>query len=100
MALCLDLTLRTEGRTSLDEVMRALWDRSGGGTITEADVLSVLHERAGRSLAREFEQWVHGTHELPLADLLPRLGWTCTTTPRSGSIGWACAVRMPMARCR
>lgn len=74
VALCLDLTLRAEGRTTLDEVMRTLWERSAGGPISEADVLAVLHELAGRSLAREFGQWVHGTHELPLADLLPRLG--------------------------
>jgi predicted metalloprotease with PDZ domain len=27
VALCFDLTLRREGRTTLDDVMRALWQR-------------------------------------------------------------------------
>ncbi|MEY2735520.1 MAG: M61 family metallopeptidase [Burkholderiaceae bacterium] len=74
VALCLDLTLRSEGQTTLDEVMRGLWARSAGGPLSEADILSVLREKAGRSFEREFAQWVHGTRELPLPELLPRLG--------------------------
>ncbi|MFM2210459.1 MAG: hypothetical protein RIQ96_2102 [Pseudomonadota bacterium] len=74
VALCLDLTLRSEGQTTLDEVMRGLWARSAGGPLSEADILSVVREKAGRSFEREFAQWVHGTRELPLPELLPRLG--------------------------
>lgn len=74
VALALDLTLRREGRGSLDDVMRGLWERSAGGPIAEADVLAVLQQVAGRSMARELTQWVHGTQDLPLEPLLQALG--------------------------
>ena len=74
VALCLDLTLRREGRGSLDAVMRALWQRCDGGPMSEADVLAVLEQVAGRSYAEELAQWVHGTQELPLAELLAAHG--------------------------
>jgi predicted metalloprotease with PDZ domain len=34
VALCLDLTLRAEGKATLDDVMRALWKRCAGGPMT------------------------------------------------------------------
>jgi len=74
VALCFDLTLRAEGRTTLDEVMRALWVRCKAGPMTEADFAAVLRELGGRSFAREITAWVHGTRELPLADLLQKQG--------------------------
>ena len=51
VALCFDLTLRAEGRTTLDDVMRALWARCKGGPMTEADFAAVLKELGGRSFA-------------------------------------------------
>ncbi|MGH6627765.1 MAG: M61 family metallopeptidase, partial [Burkholderiaceae bacterium] len=78
VALCFDLSLRAEGRTNLDEVIRALWSRChsdyNNGPMTEADLAAVLHELGGRSFAREIAGWVHGTKELPLKDLLQRQG--------------------------
>jgi predicted metalloprotease with PDZ domain len=73
VALCFDLTLRQQGR-SLDVVLRGLWKRSGGGPITEADIAEVLAQVAGRRLDAELQAWVHGTGELPVADLLATLG--------------------------
>ena len=70
VAMCLDLTLRSEGRGSLDDVMRLLWTRSSGGPIDEADVASALESVGGRSFAGEIAQWVHSTDELPLSELL------------------------------
>ena len=70
VALCFDLTLRAEGHTSLDEVMRALWQRCKAGPMTEADFAAVLKELGGRSFAREIAAWVHGVRELPLEELL------------------------------
>ncbi|MDB5848776.1 MAG: peptidase [Rhodoferax sp.] len=70
VALCFDLTLRGEGRTSLDEVMRALWVRCQSGPMSEADFGAVLAELSGRSFDAEIEAWVHGKAELPLKDLL------------------------------
>ncbi|MFM9880428.1 MAG: M61 family metallopeptidase [Burkholderiaceae bacterium] len=105
VALCLDLTLRAEGRTSLDEVMRQLWRQlwrqwsavlpaPGQGKpprrtpipapvarpgFTEASFLAVLKACAGRSLAAEINRWVHSTEELPLAPLLTRCGVAVST---------------------
>jgi len=74
VALCLDLTLRAEGKTHLDAVMRALWRRCGGGPMTEQDLLAVLAELGQRSFEPELAQWVHGTADLPVASLLERQG--------------------------
>jgi len=73
VALCLDLTLRAEDKGSLDDVMRHLWQHSGGGPIDEADVAAALEAVGGRSYAAELAAWVHSTRELPLVDLLH--GW-------------------------
>ncbi|RYF14991.1 MAG: M61 family peptidase [Comamonadaceae bacterium] len=74
VALCFDLTLRQEGRTNLDEVMRALWARCKGGPMAEADFAAVLKELGGRAFTRELAAWVHGTRELPLKELLEQHG--------------------------
>ena len=74
VALALDLSLRGEGRGSLDDVMRQLWRTSSGGPIDEADIAAALEVVGGRSYARELAEWVHGTGELPLAELLRRVG--------------------------
>lgn len=81
VALCLDLALRREGRTSLDEVMRGLWQRCAGGPMTEADLLQTLQSLSGRDWSREIAQWVHGTGELPLAELLQAHGVTLHEEP-------------------
>ena len=74
VALCLDMSLRRGGKTSLDAVMRALWTRCQGGPMAEADVLAVLQELSGESYAERLAAWVHSTTELPLQALLTGLG--------------------------
>jgi predicted metalloprotease with PDZ domain len=81
VALCLDLTLRQEGKTTLDAVMRALWERCRGGPMTEDDLTSVLAELSGRSFAKEISRWVHGTAELPLKPLLQAQGVSVLEEP-------------------
>ncbi|WP_367067694.1 peptidase M61 [Oryzisolibacter sp. LB2S] len=81
VALCLDLALRRGGRTTLDDVMRALWRRTGAGPMTAADVLAVLQELSGRDWSAEIAQWVHGTQDLPLAELLAAHGITLQPEP-------------------
>ncbi|MBS0292059.1 MAG: M61 family metallopeptidase, partial [Proteobacteria bacterium] len=81
VALCLDLTLRREGRSTLDDVMRALWQRTGAGPMAEADVLAVLQQLSGRDWSAEMAQWVHGTQDLPLAELLAAHGITLQAEP-------------------
>lgn len=74
VGLALDLTLRREGRGTLDDVMRGLWARSSGGPVSEADIAAVLEEVSGRSFARELAAWAHGTTDLPLRELLSAVG--------------------------
>ncbi len=74
VALCFDLTLRAEGQTTLDDVMRALWLRCKAGPMTEADVAAVLKDLGGRAFTRELAAWVHSTRELPLEEVLLPFG--------------------------
>ena len=85
VALCLDLTLRGEGRSThqgnLDDVMRDLWQRCKAGPMREQDVAEALAAIGGRSFARELSQWVHGRDELPLEKLLKAHGVTMLQEP-------------------
>jgi len=74
IALALDLTLRLEGRGSLDDVMRRLWAQSGGGPIVQADIAAALRFVGKRSFNKEIAAWVHSTAELPLAELIEPFG--------------------------
>lgn len=74
VALCLDLTIRrlTRDRRSLDDVMRALWQRYGsqGIGVPEDGIESVASDIAGRSLRAFFRRATESADELPLADAL------------------------------
>ena len=74
VALAIDLTLRTEGKGTLDDVMRLLWERSHGGPISEADIAAALAHVGGRSYAKELKAWVHGTDDAPWRALLAKFG--------------------------
>jgi predicted metalloprotease with PDZ domain len=81
VALCLDLSLRTEGRTTLDAVVQSLWRSSQGGPITEADIQQTLQTLSGRSWQAELQAWVHGTDDLPVVVCLERHGVTVAHDP-------------------
>lgn len=70
VAMALDLTLRREGKASLDTAMRALWRHCEAGPMRERDVRKLLRQLGGRSFDAELDAWVHGTEELPLEPLL------------------------------
>ena len=84
VALCFDLTLRAGAAsgtaagapagTSLDTVMRTLWQRTGGGPMTEADFADALQAAGRRPYTTELADWVHSTRELPLRELLSQHG--------------------------
>jgi predicted metalloprotease with PDZ domain len=84
IALALDLTIRieTKGKKSLDDVMRALWQRygrkfyldNGGIGVGEEEVEELIGEITGLELKRFFDRYVRGVEDLPLADLLGRAG--------------------------
>ena len=85
VALCFDLTLRLEGKCTLDDVMRGLWVRSQAqevkGPMSERDFAAVLQELGGRSFAKEIAAWVHGTQELPVQALLTKHGVSVNNDP-------------------
>jgi predicted metalloprotease with PDZ domain len=89
IALALDLTLRAEGKGTLDDVMRALWAASSGGPIDEAQIGAALAQVGGRSYEDELAAWVHATDDLPLQDLLARAGidWQGETATLAQRLG-------------
>ena len=83
VALALDLTIRREtaNQRSLDDVMRALWHRHGrdfysdsGTGITDSEAEAVIEEISGLDLQEFFRKYIHGTVEIPLADLFSPFG--------------------------
>jgi predicted metalloprotease with PDZ domain len=85
VALLLDLTIRaeTQGKRSLDDVMRALWRRygrdfysaqDGGRGVTEAEVEALFDEVSGLNLKPLLDAAVRGTKDLPLEAALIQFG--------------------------
>jgi len=94
IALALDLTLRSrsDGRTSLDDLMRELWKRHGatGRGVEKGEIPRLAEEISGLKLKPLFAAWVHGTGELPVKPLLAAAGveleWeTAGGTPSLGA---------------
>jgi predicted metalloprotease with PDZ domain len=76
VALALDLTLRSEDDTSLDDVMRSLWSRFGarGIGVPEGEIERVASELGGDAVREIFARCVHGTEDPPLDRLLAAFG--------------------------
>ena len=78
VALALDLTIRlaTDGAKSLDQVMRALWERHGrtGIGVPERGVEAVAAEVSGLDLRAFFARALDSTQDLDLARLLAPFG--------------------------
>jgi predicted metalloprotease with PDZ domain len=89
VALALDLTIRkdTDGKTSLDDVMRECWARYGetGEAMPERGFESVAREVSGLQLADFFERFVRGTTDLPLQGLLKEVGVNLRMRPANDS---------------
>jgi len=102
VALALDLTLRKAGRTSLDAVMRALWDRYGmtGGGVPEDGIEAIASELAGNSLRESFALYVDGTDDPPLDALLDAFGvdWHVRAASDAGDRGGK-AASGPLPNC-
>ena len=87
IALALDLTIRSRSECgkSLDDVMRALWSQYGrefygsgngavGRGVGETEVEALFDKITGLNMKPLFEQWVRGTEDLPLGELLQTFG--------------------------
>ncbi|HEY0846812.1 MAG TPA: M61 family metallopeptidase [Noviherbaspirillum sp.] len=97
VGLAMDLFIRaeTKGRKSLDDVMRALWERygrdfyndKGGVGIEEREVDALFEEVTGLRLKRFFEKYVRGTEDLPLTKLLAPFGVDYSEERKNGKPG-------------
>ena len=96
VALAFDLSLRLDG-SSLDAAMRALWSRCKGGAMREGDFAQVLQELSGRSYAEELAQWVHGTADLPLGELLAEFGLRLQGQRQEGTASVAASLGLLVA---
>ena len=83
IGLALDLSIRakTGGKKSLDDVMRALWQRygrdfynGGGRGVTPAEVEALFDEISGARFKPFFDKYIRGTEDLPLAKMLAPFG--------------------------
>ncbi len=78
VALLLDLRLRADskGACSLDDLMRALWQRHGqtGVGVAEDGLYALAAEIGGLAVGRWLQELVEGTDELPLEAWLKRFG--------------------------
>jgi predicted metalloprotease with PDZ domain len=87
-ALALDLLIRqgTSGRCSLDDVMRALWERYGrpGVGVPERGVEALATEVSGLDLSGFFAQALDGTEDLDLSTLLTSMGILMRLRPSQG----------------
>lgn len=75
--LDLELLRRSEGRYSLDDVMRYLWQAyplSGPGIPERAGYLEAIREVTGLELDEFFARYIGGVDELPFAELFAAAG--------------------------
>lgn len=77
VALCLDAELRQAG-SSLDRLMRALWQRCDGGPMAMTDVRAALKSSGHAALFSQLDAWVHSTDALPVERALKALGVSTT----------------------
>ena len=88
VALALDLTIRrdTQGSCSLDDLMRALWERHGrtGVGVSERGVERLASEVTGLDLDDFFEQALDSTEDLDLEGLLQTVGVEMRLRPANG----------------
>jgi predicted metalloprotease with PDZ domain len=90
IALCLDLLIRnqTNGRKSLDDVVRALWKRYGmsGIGVPEDGIEKIAEQVTGVKLKRFFDQAVRSTADLPLQNLLATVGIDMALRPSRAGV--------------
>jgi predicted metalloprotease with PDZ domain len=88
IALALDLSLRHEsdGKCSLDLLMRECWKDYGESSagMPERGLESVASRLSGRDMSDFFNRYVRGTHELPLEQLLGKFGVKLCLRPAEG----------------
>jgi len=86
VALCLDFEIRrhSEGRQSLDDLMRIVWRQFGktGKGLGETQVKQIVKEMLGTSLSDFFAKALYSTEELPLQSVFDGLGVSYQLLPQ------------------
>ncbi|WP_373975382.1 PDZ domain-containing protein [Chitinibacter sp. SCUT-21] len=93
VALCLDLYIRTEtqNQKGLDDVMQALWLRFGkdfdqyGKGVGEQEWELIASEVSGLDLRAFFDLAIRSTQDLPVAQLLQKIGVETQLRPSAGA---------------
>ncbi|MCQ8897608.1 PDZ domain-containing protein [Limnobacter humi] len=79
IAFCLDSHLRasTQGRRSLDDVMRLMWAKKGTeqSGLEESEFPALVQEATGVDAGALIQQWAYSTDELPLQESLRACGY-------------------------
>jgi predicted metalloprotease with PDZ domain len=87
LALDLQIRRRTEGARSLDDVLRALWQRYGKPRTPHPEELQPIFEEAtGLSLADVFARQIRGTEDPDLASELAHVGLELRGSPDPATI--------------
>jgi predicted metalloprotease with PDZ domain len=88
LALDLEIRHRTENRQSLDDVMRALWERFGETDMPyhPSDVEAIASELAGSDLSEFFELHLRTPGETDLAPYLAHAGLGLAVASRTASL--------------
>ncbi len=86
VSMCLDLEIRhrTEGRASLEDVLRLLWKEHGrpGIGVEEGGILPVAQRATGLDLTSFFDRHVRGTEEVDLAAFAEYAGLRLAAKPK------------------
>jgi predicted metalloprotease with PDZ domain len=95
MLLDLEIRSRTGGRKSLDDVMRAMFQKfyeappttyyGRGRGYEERDILETVNAVSGSDFADFFKKYVQGTEELPYSETLAKVGLALRISTPSGS---------------
>ena len=90
VALALDVELRTQsqGRHSLDDAMRLLYERNGLAKkpLTVDDVQKAVDDVSGRDNAKFFDTYVLERNELPAAEIFTKLGLDLRGQPYAADV--------------
>ena len=87
VSMCLDLEIRhrSEGRSSLEDVLRHLWKEHGrtGLGVEEDGILPAVERATGLDLTSFFDRYVRGTEEVDLAAFARYVGLALTSRQKS-----------------
>ncbi len=87
LALDLEVRLRSDGRASLDDIMRMLWEtygRDAGHALSEGAFEELAAEVAGLDLGEFFRSNLRGTIDPPVGILLAQFGIRLNLRPTEG----------------